>query len=521
MAEIRILGPDGRPIDKAVLTEEFATASVTGVRNVWNYNSVANNLTPQRLAQLLRGAVQGDHIDYLTLAEEMEDRDMHYFSVLGTRKMAVSGIEPVVEAASDDTLHVKHADAVRELIRAPEFGEASDDQMDALGKCYSAVEIVWDRSGREWYPRYKWRDPRFFVFDRVTGQELRMLDTEDMLNGVALPPYKFMVHIPRIKTGLPIRRGFARLAATCYMCKSYSLSDWLAFAEVFGMPIRVGRHGPNASKDDIRTLVRAVANIGTDAAAVIPESMKIEFIEAARGSGGEELFERMANFFDKQMSKGILGQTASTEGTPGKLGNDQEQGDVRRDIKRADAKQLQNTINRSVVKWFIDLNFGPQDKYPRVLFPVQEPEDLTAIANGLNTLVPLGLKVEQSWARDKFGIPEPEDDADLLVAPQANVNSLALNRAGRHYFQALNRQGNTTDEIDALAAGAVDDWEEQMQPVIDPIQQLADSVDSFEEFFEKLPALLEEEGINESELVKRLAKTMFQARGLGDAKDQV
>jgi hypothetical protein len=36
------------------------------------------------------------------MAEELEERDLHYSSVLRTRKLTVAGIEPSVEAASDD-----------------------------------------------------------------------------------------------------------------------------------------------------------------------------------------------------------------------------------------------------------------------------------------------------------------------------------------------------------------------------------------------------------------------------------
>ena len=138
------------------------------------------------------------------------------------------------------------------------------------------------------------------MFDRITGHERRVLDEEDMLDGVALKPYKFIKHIPQIKMGLPIRAGLARLVAVSYMCKSYALTDWMAFAEVFGMPIRVGKYGNNATEDDIQTLVSAVANIGSDAAAAIPDSMRIEFIESAKSTGGDTLFQNLAEWLDKQ-----------------------------------------------------------------------------------------------------------------------------------------------------------------------------------------------------------------------------
>ena len=77
----------------------------------------------------------------------------------------------------------------------------------------------------------------------------------------------------------------------------------------------------------------------------------------------------------------------------------------------SDARQLENTINRDLVRPFIELNFGPQENYPRFMIPVKEPEDIGALANALDKLVPMGLGAEASVIRDKLGLPDPEDDA--------------------------------------------------------------------------------------------------------------
>ena len=74
----------------------------------------------------------------------MEERDPHYSTQLRTRKLAVTGLVPTVEAASDDKKDQALADAVRELIRAPQFSDCLFDLQDGLGKGYSVIEIIWD-----------------------------------------------------------------------------------------------------------------------------------------------------------------------------------------------------------------------------------------------------------------------------------------------------------------------------------------------------------------------------------------
>ncbi|WP_126456721.1 DUF935 domain-containing protein [Sulfuriflexus mobilis] len=518
--DIRILGPNGKAIRKQDLTQEIATASLTGVRTVWGNGSIAEGINPSRLAAILRNAAEGNTNEFLTLAEEMEEREPHYGSVLATRKRAVTKLPVTVEAASDDAKDVELADAVRNQVRRPQFRKMKKALMDALGKGYSVVEIMWDRSGRQWQPKeFVWRDPRFFMFDRVTGRELRLLDEQDMMNGIPLGPYKFIKHVPQLKMGLPIRAGLARLVAVSYMCKSYTLTDWMAFAEVFGMPIRVGRHGPNATKDDIETLISAVANIGSDAAAVIPDSMKIEFIETAKASGGHELFQNLAEWLDKQTSKAVLGQTMTTDD-----GSSQSQAnvhdEVREDIQEDDAHDLADTLNEGFVRPFIDLNYGPQESYPSIGINVPQPEDLKALSEALEILVPLGLRVEESGIRDKFSLADPAKGATLLQ-PQGQpvATETGANRSHAHCptcATAMNRDTAPADEVDELADAAAEEWEPVINEVLDPVEAMAERVDSYEAFLAELPGLIEEMGADE--LVKRLALETFKARGVGDAE---
>lgn len=520
----RIVDYRGEPIQYAVLGEEIARASITGIRSTWGHPPIAENLTPMRLAQVLLSATENESRDYLTLAEEMEERDWHYSSVLGTRKRAVSGLPVTVEAASDDTADVKLADAVRELVRDACFGDMLDDALDALGKAYSAIEIVWDRSGKTWQPTYQWRDPRFFRFDQATQTQLMLLDDEHIM-GTPLPPCKFIVHRPRMKSGIPIRGGLARLAAAAYMCKSYTLTDWLAFAEVFGMPLRLGRYESGATPDDIQTLIRAVANIGTDAAAILPKSMQIDFAELPKTSdGGAAVFNNLADWLDRQVSKAVLGQTMTTDAQSTGLGSNTASvhNEVRTDIQISDARQLGNTLNRDLVRPFIDLNYGPQKAYPRLKLEVVEPDDIETLADALSKLVPLGLRVGASTIRDKLGLPDPGKDEELLRAPAAPPTETAANL--RQSIERLTRVRNRAereqilrDTLDDLADDALDDWQPLVSPLADPVRALAARAASEDEFIAGLGELMRTN--DPADLVRSLATQAFKARALGDASD--
>jgi phage gp29-like protein len=474
----QLVDPYGRPIETKELLREKAAPTVTGIRRIWD-ETVASGLTPQRLAALLRSAAEGDHDAYLTLAEEMEERDPHYACELGKRKLAVSRLPITIESAGDDQKSIDIADAVRTLVKGAEFRLLLKDLLDGLGKGYSVVETMWDRSQSRWTPkRYEWRDPRFFQFDQAARREIRLRDESDLVNGLPLTPYGFICHVPRLKSGIPIRGGFARLAAWSFMCKGYAIKDWLVFAETFGMPLRLGKYGPGATEGDKDVLRMAVANLGTDAAAIFPESMLIELIER-KGTGGETVYQVLADHLDAQISKGILGQTASAAGTPGKLGNDQLQADVRDDIRDDDAEQLEATLQRDLVIPFVDLNFGPQEVYPTLQLRAVKQEDIKTLADALDKLVPLGLRVEQSVIRDKLGLPDPDKKArpeDLLQAPAKTEPAAQVEPAANrercgcpHCATALNRVStgapldDMAEHLAARADAPMTTWVEQLR----------------------------------------------------------
>lgn len=476
----RILGPDGEPIELDVLEEEIAGPSLTGLRQVWT-DSVARGLTPARLVDLLDSAANGLSHDYLTLADDMEERDPHYYSVLGTRKLAIESLGVTVEAASDDAPQQRQADLVRAVVRSDDFEPMLQEQLDALGKGYAVSEIIWNRDGREWVPeRYEFRDQRWFTWDRDTGRQIRLLHEDDPTWGVPLKPYKFIVHRPRLRTALPVKSGLARIVAFAWICKAYALKDWLAFAEVFGMPLRVGKYGPNAKPEDISALRRAVANLGSDAAAIMPESMKIEFEQIGNVTGGAELYERLCTYLDKQMSKAVLGQTMTAD-DGSSMAQAKVHNEVRLDLLAADAKQLAATLNRDLVRPLIDLNFGPQDAYPRIVIPVPEQEDVPQLVNAIERLVPLGLKVGMSTIRDKIGLPDPDKDEELLMPARtkpAPGSGAPLARARN--VEERERIADPSP-VPELAGRLADEAADPLRAWLEHLRGLADQASSLEE----------------------------------------
>lgn len=422
----------GRPLRKEVMTREVAGPTIGGVRSpIADYP--ADGLNPARLANILREADQGEPLRYFELAEIIEERDLHYAGVLATRKRSVAQIDITVEAASDAAEDVAKADVVREWIKRDELSDEIFDMADAVGKMISLTEILWDTSEGQWQPsRLEWRDLRWFTFDRKDLRTPLLRGGEDgMQPASALPGFKFIDTRIKAKSGLPVRSGVARVAVWAWMFKMFTQRDWAIFSQTYGQPVRVGKFHDGATKEDKATLFRAVANIAGDCAAIIPQSMEIEFIEAKNVSGGGELFRDRANWLDQQISKLVLGQTTTTDAISGGHAVSKEHREVQEDIETADCKSVGAAINRDLIRPWMDLEYGPSKKYPRLIIARPKQEDLKLLSEALGPMIDRGLEVEQSEVRDKFGLSEPGKQAKILrpvstgAAPPAAETGIA------------------------------------------------------------------------------------------------
>jgi phage gp29-like protein len=222
------------------------------------------------------------------------------------------------------------------------------------------------------------------------------------------------VHRHPSKSGLVLRSGLARLASWAWMYKAFTMKDWAIFVQNYGAPLRLGRYGPEASDRDRAVLFEAVANIAGDCAAIVPKGMEVEFIEVKSASDGSELFEKRADWLDRQISKAVLGQTTTTDAVSGGHAVAREHRLVQEDIERADARLLSMSITRQLAQAIIAFNFGPQDKYPTVRIGRPDEVPLPIVIDGLQKLGPLGLTVEVSQVRDRLGFAEPAADAAVI-----------------------------------------------------------------------------------------------------------
>ena len=387
------------------VTRELASVSLA---ERWSsYPSVG--LTPTRLAEIFRHADQGDCYRQMELFEEMEEKDAHLAAILQTRKLAVLSkdyeVLPYAKTPEDERI----AGTVGEIVYAiPDLEGAFLDLLDAIGKGFALSEIMWEvAGGQARVTAIRWIPPKQVTF----GDDLnpRLLTREASWQGVEPPPWKVIYHRYKARSGHACRAGVLRVVGWMYLLKNYALKDWAAFNEVFGMPLRLGKYDPAASPADREALVRAIRNLGSDAAGVISKATEIEFIQAASLGGNTNPYQAMAEFCNREMSKAVLGQTLTTDtaGSTGTYSSARVHAQVRRDLVEADAQALGTTFREQLLRPLVGFNFGWDQPVPWFRFKYEEEEDLKTLSEVYRNLAAMGVKLSPEHLAERFGMPLP------------------------------------------------------------------------------------------------------------------
>jgi phage gp29-like protein len=464
-------------------------------------------LPPQdRLLQLKGGG------DLMIYQEVMRDEQVK--ACFGQRTEAVVSRPWEVRPGGKMRRDIQAAKFIEEQVKQLNWDDITKKMLSGVFYGYAVAEALWkqdgsfivfdmDRKG------IKVRDRRRFGY--APDMSLRLKTSKSPL-GEPVPDKKFWSFC----TGAdhddePYGLGLAHWLYWPVFFKRNGIQFWLTFLEKFGTPTVKGEYPEGTPETEQNKLLDALRSIRRDSAFVVPQGMTAELLEATRGGTADytSLYDRM----DAAIARATLGQTASTQGTPGRLGNDDLQGDVRMDIVKADADLVCMSFNGTFVRWLTEWNF-PGAALPQLWRIIEDPEDLDALAERDKKITEMGYKPTLKHIMDKYGgewteKTETPPPAVVPGAPGANSSETppAEFAEGEHPFpdqQALD------DLIAGLPSATMQaQMEALLQPVIDIVQKSG----NYEEALGKLAEAWPE--MDGSKLEQLLTQAFYAAGAWG------
>lgn len=505
--------------------QQLQTAAVTSTGRIIA-DHPSNRITPSKLKSIFEDAERGDMTAQHELFCDIEERDSNIAANIQTRKRAILTLDWRIVAP-------RHATAQEEQYQQEideffyQFVNLEDlliDLMDSVGHGFAALEILWQQYHGKWIP--KQFIPRPQSWFRLDDQDNLLLKSRDNPMGEALLPFGWVIHQHKSRSTQLARVGLYRTLAWLYMFKHYSVHDFAEFLELYGMPIRIGKFGAGATAEEKRTLLRALAEIGHNAAGIMPETMKVELHNVANSAGQNNPFLQMVDWCEKSIARLILGQTL-TSGADGKsstnaLGN--VHNEVRRDLLVSDAKQLAQTLTKQIILPYLQINLNANidpTRIPYFEFDTKEREDLNQYAEALPKLVEIGVKIPERFVREKLGIPEANEDEEILQFNAVTPEPTALSQNHCTCCQpkgiALSHEEISTQQAildeEQNKAFADIDFNRQLDPMVKQAVALLQSCDDYEQAAEALARLYPD--LEDSQHQRYLTQGLFVAELLG------
>ncbi len=402
----------------------------------------ARGLTPEKIAGIFDNAE--DYIDeQIVLAAQFEETDDHLNGTLALRRAAVLRLDTTITAGDpDDQRSADAAELARAISAAPWFHNAREYLLRAILQQHTAIEIFYSQAASgPWMPfGFRAVEPERWNFARPEGGgdpvvRLRK-HTYDSSEWIEPQPGQFVLHNCGAVAGQPGRYAVVRAVAKLAYLGRLALVEWGGLVDSWFQPFTHVTYRDGLSAAEIQTMVDAMIELASRKVAATPEGTTVTLHDIPDQTPHKDF----QDFVRRAESILLLGQDTAQQALDGQQTGSMIQGDVRDDIRDADARALDATLNEQLFAPWCAWNFGPDVVPPQISHTIHESVDPEQRGRIYLQARDLGLPVKRSQVYEDLAIEQPGEDDELLggaVSLQPSAVSPIPVPGGNHAFQGM------------------------------------------------------------------------------------
>ena len=314
--------------------------------------------------------------------------DAHLSSVIDKRKNAV------LSSSVEFQRNGKPDDAINEQILSPWFYRCVSDILDAR---------FWGFSLLQFYKNNEWIDYDLVPRKHVEPIRKLILSRQTDIQGISWDEFSDLLFV-----GRDADLGLLAKAAPWVIYKRNTTADWAQFSEVFGMPIQ--EYIYDTDDEDARERALQDANsIGSLATFIHGKDTELQLREAGNKTGSADVYERLVERCNSEISKLILGNTLTTESSDNgtqALGTVHKK--VEESVAKADREYVLKVLNYDMTDIFARM--GINTSGGKFCFPEKkdvDPNTEMSVLAQLHTI--FSLPIDDDYLYEKFGIEKPKD----------------------------------------------------------------------------------------------------------------
>ena len=347
----------------------------------------------------------------------------------------VTGREWKLDVADDTPGDTAVKEFIERLLSRLQIDEIYNAMLESYIVGYSVAEVMWRRTPQGIVPfDVRFRDPRRFRFvereDADYGFELRLITKESPAAGVELPARKFIVFRYWTQAnGDPYGAGLGRILYPLVKFKRRALESQLLYSDRFANPTAVAKAPLSATTVEVDTLYEHLSNLSQETALVMPEGFELEFVNPG---GTPETFEKLRDSLIRDITLLIAGENEAGTATAGSLASSEVAQGVLAHRAKDLCELISFTLNDTLIRWSVDLNFGTNVEAPRLWRDFEPQEDLSLDIAGVATMVKdIGLRPTTEWIKERFNIELEDEDHAIPTGPEGTSGVDSMTDDGR------------------------------------------------------------------------------------------
>ena len=346
----------------------------------------------------------------------------------------VTSREWKLDAASDKPGDIAVKEFVEECLIDLSLDEIYKSFLESYIVGFSTCEVMWRRTSGGIRPfDIRFRDQRRFRFmeeeNANYGFTMRMSTRDSGYEGVELPPRKFMVfRYWSQANGDPYGCGLGRILYPLVKFKRRALESQLLYSDRFANPTAVAKAPLSATAAEVDTLYDHLSNLSQETALVMPEGFELDFVDPG---GTPEIFEKLRDSITRDITVLIAGEDeAGSQGAGSKASSEVAQS-VRLSRAQDISQLISTTLNKGLIRWIVDLNFGTNVLAPKIFRDFEVKDDVSLSMSDVATLVKdVGLRPTVEWISDRFNVDLEEEEFQIPTGPEGTAGVDTMNDDG-------------------------------------------------------------------------------------------
>ena len=424
--------------------------------NPWQ-DRQAQVLGPDLTPELLSGIILDRNLGYLQrwvdLADEAREKDPHLHSQLSIREESVVETEFVVHPGKgSNQQQAKRAAAVFQELIDDWKKRSNNGFYQWLAEFTETIfypaglhEVLWTRDGRitviDGLKKVHTRRLSFCSDGHDPDPwALRIWDPGVLqspyskfygVNVSELHPHKTLVNLPRVRGAQQTREGLFAIVVWFWLFKIWSWRDVMALAEMLGRPPVIGYYAAggakadgarikmngarDATQDEIDAGRAVIESVTSALRAMLPDTVRLEALEYQMPTT-EPMQLMISKLIDSYVSKAVHGVANLSDLKAGARAAVETQERTSYTFWHSDCRRAEQLLG-TMARYIIEAN----PDYFRPNCPVPEIKAVTrSVSDRLNELKVIeaarktGIRVPASHAYEVSGIPEPQDDEEVL-----------------------------------------------------------------------------------------------------------